>query len=178
MGNSKLLTQEFIDNSRLSVSLVDMSLDNVTSPDPQDSDSFQYSLKSLLLVTTVVAILVTVISKLGINLVPYILLAAVVGFTAHRDGKLVPYWKAVFAASFWLAATDDHYRYWTDEVAIAYSIGLGFGSVFAFSAIRHGNWQTKIIAAVAMLLYVIMIAGTLIHGIGNMDGVIEYWAGT
>ena len=145
-------------------------------------DRYQFSVRSLLVVTGVVAFAMTAVQALGLNvfstcfLVVVVSCLMVIGIGAKAEKRLIPFLKGVTANLICFSTTGLAFNYWTDWDAIVFSIMAAFAVVYAYAAVKNGNSPTKIIGVIALLPCVLMIVGAVMLTISSSCDIIQYWS--
>ncbi len=99
-----------------------------------------------------------------------------VGIEAHKTKSAqIPYWQCVCSIMILIAILPPLGNLPSVSETIFKTILFGIGAFFAYSAIRHGQFLTKIIAAIALMPY---LFGTLLImqiGINSWSEIVRNW---
>ena len=144
----------------------------------------QFSIKSLIALTSLVAISLGAYAALGPTIfelaVPTAILLGIIfaGISAHKSNVPVPFWKCltVYALIFFWG-TSWHTGPPSDDEMIMMAVVFATGLVLSFSAIRHGHWATKIMG---LLIFLPIVWGIGLHAynaLRNWSNIVDYWCG-
>lgn len=146
-------------------------------------DQLQFSIKSLLIFTTVSALALGAHAALGAKVIPVLVFCFAVaaltraGYVAHAEGKGIPFWKsivAVLAAMFFPPMSRCGP---SENEIIVMAVVVGVCVVFSYSAVRHGHWATKVVGMLVFFPSVAFIAITAFDALRSWSNVVDYWSG-
>ena len=149
------------------------------------SNLLQFSIKSLILLTSIIAVLLGAYAALGPSIVdlavPVTILLGLIftGVCAHKNSLPIPFWKCFVVyilIFFW--GTSSHTGPPTDDEMVFTAIVFGTGIVLSFSSIRDGHWATKIMG---LLIFVPIAWSICLHAynaLRNWSNVVDYWHGS
>ena len=127
----------------------------------------QFSIKTLLLLTTVVAIGTVAYMALGTSAIWLLLWGYVIaaGAISHNDQKPTPFWSGVASLLIlvFLFSGSVDVSAGTNAVVV-FALVFTLGGYLASLAIRRGHWTTKILGSILLAFYAtifLFILGTV-----------------
>ena len=145
----------------------------------------QFSIKSLIIVTSLIACSLGAYKAFGPAIVEFavpisILLGLIfAGIFAHANNIPVPFWKCfvVYATTF-IWGINWHTGPPTENEMAFTAVVFATGIVLSFSAIRDGHWATKIMGLLIFLPMAYSVGFRVYHSLQNWSDIVDYWCGT
>ena len=144
----------------------------------------QFSIRWLLIVTSVVAVLIAVLMQLGerggVLILPVafgtiIYIMYFVQRTAAQKQKVLPFWQATFAYVMFLPLMTGPLRLIRDSDVIAASFILGIGLMLSLVALLRGNWVTRIYVAPIAAIWMCLVFFKISSSFRSWNFLWNYW---
>ena len=137
-----------------------------------------FSVKTLMLCTLILAILLALYPLLGGDLAlglgfSFLMFA---GAESHRVKQPRPFWMAVGALAIFCYLLSPPLGYRPSELdAIVNSIVFTVGGYLAYAGIRSGHWSSRLLAGTVLLSYILVLLFAAHQCYSNWDTVQSYW---
>ena len=141
----------------------------------------RFSVRELLLATTLVAVSCFLFGKAGAS--PIWLLAAPALYsawvTARENNREVPFWMTVSAGVLpvFVPSLFLHYQRESEETVVVIAIFGGLGTYLVFCGVMRGHWTTKILAYLVLVPYTLLVASAVLGFLSYPDFYFDYWRG-
>ena len=148
-------------------------------------NSLQFSIKSLLLLMSAAALLLSLYAAFGPRIagpafaigIPVGLIVA--GVSTRGTKESIAFWKCmVVYVLLFLWGINTHTGPSSEPEIVCTAVVIAVGIVLSFSSMVYGRWTTKIMAAIAFLPLVLLATTAIYYSASqNWSNIVRYWFG-